>query len=153
MYSSHTCMYRVRTYIVLDEKLIDPSYLVSYYTVDSIGYKGRAWYNIPVVIESRTSTAYTAPCEPRHEIRTGVARVCRISYMCSLSRKRPTREVELAGRGCFCDGCHIQHIVREAFPCKETLLSGNVSQNEGTQQGPTKIAKRYDMRVAVSTNI
>ena len=33
------------------------------------------------------------------------------------------------------------------------LLSGNVNQNKGTQQGPTKIAKRYDMMVAISTNI
>ena len=33
------------------------------------------------------------------------------------------------------------------------LLSGNVNQNKGTQEGPTKIAKRYDMMVAISTNI
>ena len=38
--------------------MIDPLYLLSYYTVDSIGYKGRTCYNIPVVIESRTNTAY-----------------------------------------------------------------------------------------------
>ena len=68
--------------IVLDERLIDPWDLVSYYSVDSIGCKGRACYNIPVVIESRTNTAYTAPYKPRHEIRTGVVRVRRISYMC-----------------------------------------------------------------------
>ena len=33
------------------------------------------------------------------------------------------------------------------------LLSGNVNQNKGSQEGPTKIAKRYRMRVAISTNI
>ena len=77
-------MHVVRTYIVLDERLIDPWYLVSYYTVDSIGYKGRTWYNIPVVIESRTITVYTAPYKPRHEIRTGVVRVC---ILCSLSKR------------------------------------------------------------------
>ena len=38
-----TYMHVVRTYIVLDERLIDPWYLVSYYTVDSIGYKGRTY--------------------------------------------------------------------------------------------------------------
>ena len=116
MYSSHTYMYLIRTYIVLDERLIDPWYLVSYYTVDSIGYKGRTWYNIPVVIESRTSTVYTAPYKPRHGIRTGVARVC---HKCSLSRKRPTREVELTGRGCICDGCHIKHLTRVGVPAKK----------------------------------
>ena len=112
-------MYLIRTYIVLDERLIDPWYLVSYYTVDSIGYKGRTWYNIPVVIESRTNTSCTAPSKPRHESRTGAARVLRI---CSLSRKRPTREVELTGRGRFCDGCHIRHSIREAFPAKKCYL-------------------------------
>ena len=35
----------------------------------------------------------------------------------------------------------------------EMLLSGNVNQNKGSQEGPTKIAKRYRMRVAISTNI
>ena len=99
-----------------DERLIDPWYLVSYYTADSIGYKGRTWYNIPAVIESRTNTVYTAPYKPRQEIRTGVARVC---HKCSLIRKRPTREVELTGRGCFCDGCHIKHSIREAVPAKK----------------------------------
>ena len=44
MYSSHTCMYLVRTYIVLDERLIDPWYLVLYYNVDRIGYRGRTSY-------------------------------------------------------------------------------------------------------------
>ena len=91
-------MHVVRTYIVLDERLIDPWYLVSYYTVDSIGYKGRTWYNIPVAIESRTNTIYTVPYKPRHEIRTSVARVC---HNCSLSRKRPTREVELLVAAAF----------------------------------------------------
>ena len=109
-------MYLVRTYIVLDERLIDPWYLVSYYAVDSIG---RTSYSTPVVIESRANAAYTEPYKPRNEIRTGVASVRRISYTCSLSRKRPTREVELTGRGCFCDGCHIKHIIREAFPAKK----------------------------------
>ena len=92
----HACTWYVR--IVLDERLIDLWYLVSYYTVDIIGYKGRTWYNIPVVIESRTKTVYNAPYNPRHEIRTGVARVCR---KCSLSRKRPTREVELLVAAAF----------------------------------------------------
>ena len=116
MYSSHTCMYRVRTYVVLDERLIDPWYLVLYYTVDSKGYTRRTWYNVPVVIESRTNTVYTAPYKSRHEIRTGVARVC---HKYSTRRKRPTREVELTGRGCFCDGCHIKHSIREAVPAKK----------------------------------
>ena len=132
----------------------DPWYLVSYYTVDRIGCIGRTWYIIPVVVESRTSTAYTAPYKPRHEIRTGVARVYRISYMCSPSRKRPTREVELTGRGCFCDGCHIKHIIRMGSgSCKENTAN-NIrkyepkllwSKYKGTQQGPTKIAKCYDI--------
>ena len=117
IYHIHACMYLVRTCIVLDERLIDPWYLISYYTVDSIGYEGHTCYNnIPVVIESRTNTAYTAPYKPRHEIRTGVARFRRL---CSLSRKRPAREVELPGRGCFCDGCHIKHSIREAVPAKK----------------------------------
>ena len=60
----HACTWHVRS--VLDERLIGPWYLVSYYTVDSIGYKGRTWYNIPVVIESGTNTVYTAPYKPRH---------------------------------------------------------------------------------------
>ena len=109
-------MYRVRTYVVLDERLIDPWYLVLYYTVDSKGYTRRTWYNVPVVIESRTNTVYTAPYKSRHEIRTGVARVC---HKYSTRRKRPTREVELTGRGCFCDGCHIKHSIREAVPAKK----------------------------------
>ena len=78
--------------------------------------KGRTWYNIPVLIKSRTNTLYTAPDKPRHEIRTGVARVCHIF---SLSRKRSTREVRLNGRGCDCDGCHITHSTREAVPAKK----------------------------------
>ena len=116
MYSSHTCTYLGRTYIVSDERLTAPWYLVSYYAVERIGYKGCTCYNIPVVIESRTNTSYTAPYEPRHEIRTGVARVC---HKCSLSKKRPTREVELTGRRCFCDGCHIEHSVVEAVTAKK----------------------------------
>ena len=116
-----------------------------------IGYKSRTCYNVPVVIESRTNRAYyTAPYKPRHEIRTDVARVCR--RICSLSKKRPAREVELTGRGCFCDGCHIKHTIREAFPAKKYYYPENVNQNKGTQGGTTKIAKRYDTMVASSTN-
>ena len=33
------------------------------------------------------------------------------------------------------------------------VLSGNVNKTKGTQHGPTKIAKRYDIVVAISTNI
>ena len=118
---TYGCIHHIHAYTryvrsVLDERSIDPWYLVSYYTADKIEYKGRTWYNIPVVIESRTKTVYNAPYNPRHEIRTGVARVCR---KCSLSRKRPTREVELTGRGCFCDCCHTKHSIREAVPAKK----------------------------------
>ena len=74
-------------------------------------------YNIPVVTSKvEINTACTAPYKPRHEIRTGVARVC---HKCSLNRKRSTREVELTGRGCFCDGCHIKHSIREEVPAKK----------------------------------
>ena len=86
---------------------------------DSIGDMGRIFYTVPVVIKSRTNTAYTTPQKRRHEIRTGVARVRRI---CSLSRKRPTREVENTGRGCLCDGCHIKHRIREAVPAKNITI-------------------------------
>ena len=37
--------------------------------------------------------------------------------------------------------------------CKEILLSGNVNHNKGTQEGPRKVSKRYDMMAAISTNI
>ena len=46
-------------------------------------------------------------------------------------------------RGCVCDGCHIKHLARVGFCCEEILLNGNINQNKGTQEGPTKIAKRY----------
>ena len=60
MYSSHTCMYLVRTYTVLDESLIDAWCLASYYAVDSIGYKGRTCYNKPVVTSKvEINAAYT----------------------------------------------------------------------------------------------
>ena len=155
IYHIHACMYLVRTCIVLDERLIDPWYLISYYTVDSIGYEGHTCYNnIPVVIESRTNTAYTAPYKPRHEIRTGVARFRRL---CSLSRKRPAREVELPGRGCFCDGCHIKHSIREAVPAKKHYYPEMWTKIKEYKRGQRKlIAKRYDivyMMVAISTNI
>ena len=110
---------------------------------------GIIYSGVPVIIESRTNTVCTAPFKPWHEIRTGVARVCN---KCSLSRTRPTREVELTGRGCFCDGCHIKHTIREAFPAKKYYYPENVNQNKGTQGGTTKIAKRYDTMVASSTN-
>ena len=85
------------TYHVLDERLIlatcyDTILLLIAYN------KGRNSYNIPIVIERRKNTAYTATYKPRHDIRTVVARLCRI---CSLSGKRPTREVYLTGLGCF----------------------------------------------------
>ena len=127
----------------------DPWYLVSYYTVDRIGCIGRTWYIIPVVVESRTSTAYTAPYKPRHEIRTGVGRVRRI---CPLSRKAYKR-----GRT-YWSGLLLRRLPYKTYylesgSCEEIRLSVNVNQNKGTQQGPTKIAKRYDMMVAISTNI
>ena len=56
-----TYMHVPGTYILLDERLIDPWYLVSYYTVDGRRCKGRTWYNVPVVIESRTNIVCTAP--------------------------------------------------------------------------------------------
>ena len=46
----------------------------------------------------------------------------RVCQKCSLSRKRPAREVELTGRGCFFDGCHIKHSVREAVPARKYYL-------------------------------
>ena len=116
---TYGCIHHIRIpgkYAALDERLVDPWYLVSYYTADRIGYKGRTWYNIPVVIESRTNTVYTAPYKPRYRIR---ARVAHVGHNCSLSRKIPAREVELTGRGCFCDGCHLKHSVREAVPAKK----------------------------------
>ena len=74
-------------------------------------------YNIPVVTSKvEINTACTAPYKPRHEIRTGVARV---RLICSLSRKGPTREVELTDRGRFRDGCHIKHSIREAVPANK----------------------------------
>ena len=39
----------------------------------------------------------------------------------------------------------IQSTVSVRGSCKEMLLSGNVNQTKGAQEGPTKIAKRYDM--------
>ena len=115
----------------------DPWYLVSYYTVDRIGCIGRTWYIIPVVVESRTSTAYTAPYKPRHEIRTGVGRVRRI---CPLSRKAYKR-----GRT-YWSGLLLRRLPYKTYyprsvSCKEILLSGKCEPKQRNTRGDNENCK------------
>ena len=62
-------------------------------------------------------------------------------------RRRPTRDVELTGHGCVCDDCLIKHLTRvgKSKPKKK--------KKKEQKEGPTKIAKRYDMMVVMATNI
>ena len=118
-------MYLVRTYVVLDERLIDPWYLVSYYTVDSRGHKGRTCSNIPVVTSKvETNAAYSTRTllhtNVWHEIIWKGRRAC---WPCMLDeKKRLTGEVELTGRGCFRDRCHVNRSVREAAPARNITV-------------------------------
>lgn len=132
-------MYLVRRYILFVERLIDTWYLVSYITtVDRIRYKGRTWYNVPSVTSKVDQTRRT----PRHTslwhkiLLRGVARV---SHAWSLSRKRPTtEEIELAGRGCFCDFCHTEHLIRVGVPvhkCYYLEISTNIKEYNSRGQG------------------
>ena len=99
---------------------------------------GRIFYTVPVVIKSRTNTAYTTPQKRRHEIRTGVARVRRI---CSLSRKGRAREVEVTGRGRLCDGCHIKRGIREAVTEKKYYYPEMWTKIKEHERGQRKYQK------------
>ena len=53
----------------------------------------------------------------------------------------------------FCDGCHIKHLTRVGVPAKKCYYPEIWTKMKEHNEGPPKSAKRYDMMVAISTNI